>query len=68
MEYALALQGIGGSMCSEFAMLEIMEKYGWTYDEYMNTPDSILKHAIAKISTEAQVANMKSKESSLTKK
>lgn len=61
VEYALFLQGSGGSMCGEFVMLEIMTKYGWTYDEYMNTPLWIIRYVIAKMNIENQDSNDKLK-------
>jgi hypothetical protein len=33
-----------------------MEKYGWTYEDYLNTPIHILNLAHRKLETEAKLA------------
>lgn len=37
-------------------MLEIMERYGWTYEEYMQQPFNLIELAKSKMSIEAQVS------------
>jgi|GEM_PF-6524891 len=35
-------------------MLSIMEAYHWSYDEYMNTPQSVIELIIAKSNIDAK--------------
>ena len=44
----------GGSQCQEFVTLALMEKYGWTYEEYLSQPRWILEYALAKAEIESQ--------------
>ena len=37
-------------------MLEMMERYSWTYEEYMQQPVNILELAKTKMSVEAQAS------------
>lgn len=41
----------------DFLVLEICEKYGWTWAEFMATPTNIIATAIEKMKIDAKKAN-----------
>jgi len=38
-------------------MLEIMERFGWTYEEYMSQPTWVIDLTMRKISVENKISN-----------
>jgi hypothetical protein len=42
----------GGQVAHEFMILRLMEKYGWTYQQYLDQPDWLIQFAHAKLSAE----------------